>query len=299
MRFQLARNALTLWLLSGAVAAQEPDVIATSGAPIRILPVSHGSIGIVQNSHVILIDPARFVQGQPPAPPQDVQEMAKAYIAKFGPPPPPSPDREPDPTMLLSALPVRPEQIARFRLASGPPTLILVTHTDTDHLDPRAIAALKTPKTRVIVPVFAKNMLLDLKGAETMANGDRVAIGDLSVEAVPMYNTQPHPTFGVVLHQKGRGNGYVISLSGTRVYVAGDTACTPEMKALVGIDVAFVPMNLPYTMSPDEAATCIKTFKPKVVYPYHHFESDVSIFAAALKGTGIEVRLRDWYPKTP
>jgi L-ascorbate metabolism protein UlaG (beta-lactamase superfamily) len=81
------------------------------------------------------------------------------------------------------------------------------------------------------------------------------------------------------------------------VYVAGDTACTPEMKALTGIDVAFIPMNLPYTMSPAEAAACVKAFKPEIVYPYHYFGSDRTIFSAELKGTGLEVRLRDWYPK--
>jgi L-ascorbate metabolism protein UlaG (beta-lactamase superfamily) len=299
MKCQLAGTALALLLVNGTVTTQERDVVATAGAPIRILPVSHGTVAIIRGTDVILVDPARFVPGQPEPPRQDLQDMAKAFIARFGPPPPPSRDREPDPALLVSALPVRPEQIARFRLAVGPPSVVLVTDTHTDHLDPRAIAALQGAKTRVIVPMAAKDRLLDLQAAEAMANGDRVVIEGLTIEAVAMYNTEPDSQSGLVWHQKGRGNGYVINLSGTRVYVAGDTACTPEMKALVNIDVAFVPMNLPYTMSPAEAATCVKVFKPRVVYPYHYFGSDLAVFAAELRDSGIEVRLRDWYAKTP
>jgi L-ascorbate metabolism protein UlaG (beta-lactamase superfamily) len=84
-------------------------------------------------------------------------------------------------------------------------------------------------------------------------------------------------------------------LGGTRFYVAGDTACTPEMRSLQRIDVAFLPMNLPYTMSPTEAAECARAFRPAIVYPYHHFESDLGVFQTALKDAGIEVRIRDWY----
>jgi L-ascorbate metabolism protein UlaG (beta-lactamase superfamily) len=140
-------------------------------------------------------------------------------------------------------------------------------------------------------------MLLDLQGAQMMANGDRRVLGDLVIDAVPMYNTKPDPTLGSILHPKGRGNGYVVTIGGTRIYVAGDTACTAEMRDLQNIDVAFVPMNLPYTMSPAEAAECVRAFKPKVVYPYHSFESDLAVFETALKGSGIEVRLRDWYAR--
>ena len=94
---------------------------------------------------------------------------------------------------------------------------------------------------------------------------------------------------------KGRGNGYVLTVGGKRLYVAGDTSCTPEMLALKNIDVAFLPMNVPYTMSPSEAAECARAFKPRIVYPYHYFESDPKVFESAVKDIGIEVRLRDWY----
>jgi L-ascorbate metabolism protein UlaG (beta-lactamase superfamily) len=102
-----------------------------------------------------------------------------------------------------------------------------------------------------------------------------------------------------LFHDKGRGNGYIVTLGGKRLYFAGDTECTPEMKALKNIDVAFVPMNLPYTMTPAEAAECVKAFKPKIVYPYHFRGQKPEDFAAALKGESIDVRIRDWYPAAP
>jgi L-ascorbate metabolism protein UlaG (beta-lactamase superfamily) len=97
-------------------------------------------------------------------------------------------------------------------------------------------------------------------------------------------------------HTKGRGNGYIVTLGGTRMYIAGDTACTPEMKALKNIDVAFIPMNLPYTMTPAEAADCVKVFKPKVAIPYHFQGQKPEDFSSALQGSGVEVRILNWYP---
>ena len=114
-----------------------------------------------------------------------------------------------------------------------------------------------------------------------------------------MYNLQRGPAAGQLFHDKGRGNGYIVTLGGKRIYIAGDTECTPEMKALKNIDVAFVPMNLPYTMPPSEAADCVKAFKPKIVYPYHYRGQNLDEFANALKGTGIDVRIRDWYAPGP
>ena len=89
----------------------------------------------------------------------------------------------------------------------------------------------------------------------------------------------------------------MLTLGGKRIYIAGDTEGMPEMRALKNIDVAFVPMNLPYTMPPAEAADAVKAFKPKIVYPYHYRGSDLNVFDDALKGTGVEVRIRDWYAK--
>ena len=105
------------------------------------------------------------------------------------------------------------------------------------------------------------------------------------------------PPAGQLYHDKGRGNGYIVTYGGLRIYIAGDTEGIAEMRALKNIDVAFIPMNLPYTMPPEEAAEAVKAFKPKVVYPYHYQGSDLGVFEAALKGSGVEVRIRDWYPK--
>ena len=111
-----------------------------------------------------------------------------------------------------------------------------------------------------------------------------------------MYNMKPAAD-GTIYHEKGRGNGYILTYGGKRFYFSGDTEGTPEMKALRNIDVAFVCMNLPYTMTPEAAAEAVRAFHPAIVYPYHYRGSDTTAFAKALQGTGIEVRLRDWYAK--
>ena len=110
-----------------------------------------------------------------------------------------------------------------------------------------------------------------------------------------MYNLQRGPQPGQLYHTKGRGNGYILSFGNERFYLSGDTACIPEMKQLRDIDVAFVCMNLPYTLTPEEAAGCVNVFKPKVVYPYHYGESDLSAFQKAITTPGIQVRILDWY----
>lgn len=172
------------------------------------------------------------------------------------------------------------------------PTLILVTDIHGDHMDPKTIAAVKTSTTVVATPAAVAASVPD---ATVIANGETKTIAGVSVEALPMYNLVRGPAAGQLYHTKGRGNGYIVTLGGKRIYIAGDTECTPEMKALKNIDVAFVPMNLPYTMPPSEAAACVKIFAPKIVYPYHYRGSNLQEFADALKGTGIDVRIRDWY----
>jgi len=172
--------------------------------------------------------------------------------------------------------------------------IVLVTDIHGDHLDAATIAKAAKPNGTVIIPAAAAQQV---KNGTTIANGEKKTIGGVQIEAVPMYNLQRGPSAGQLLHTKGRGNGYVLTVGGKRFYVAGATECVPEMKALQNIDVAFVPMNLPYTMPPDEAAGCVKAFKPGIVYPYHYMGSDLNQFAAALKGSGVEVRIRDWYAK--
>lgn len=171
--------------------------------------------------------------------------------------------------------------------------VILITDVHADHQDRAQIDKLKKAGTVVIAP---KAVAATITEAQVIANGEKKTIAGLAMEAVPMYNLQRGPAAGQFFHDKGRGNGYILTLGGKRIYFAGDTECTAEMKALKNIDIAFIPMNLPYTMPPVEAADCAKAFKPKIAYPYHFRGSDPQEFANALKGTnGVEVRLRKWY----
>jgi L-ascorbate metabolism protein UlaG (beta-lactamase superfamily) len=171
--------------------------------------------------------------------------------------------------------------------------VILVTDLHPDHQDRAQIDKLKKAGTVVIGPQAVAAAITE---AQVISNGERKTLAGLEVEAIPMYNLQRGPEPGKLFHDKGRGNGYILTLGGKRIYFAGDTECTAEMKALASIDVAFIPMNLPYTMPPNEAADCVKAFKPKVVYPYHFRGSDPQELANALGGTaGIEVRIRKWY----
>ncbi|HSR07035.1 MAG TPA: MBL fold metallo-hydrolase [Bryobacteraceae bacterium] len=165
--------------------------------------------------------------------------------------------------------------------------LVLITDIHDDHLDPTNLAKVRKPGTTVVIPGAAASKVPD---GVIMKNGETKKFGPWTIEAIPMYNLKNGP-----YHEKGRGNGYIVTYGGLRIYIAGDTEGIPEMRALKNIDVAFIPMILPYTMSPADAADAVKAFHPKVVYPYHYGQSDLKVFETALKGTGIEVRLRNWY----
>ena len=173
-----------------------------------------------------------------------------------------------------------------------PADLILITDIHGDHLNPAMIHTVKKANGTVIAPEAVAKTLTE---AQILRNGETKTVGAWKIEALPMYNMKRGPSAGQFYHDKGRGNGYVVTYGGLRIYIAGDTEGIPEMRALKNIDVAFVPMNLPYTMTPEEAAEAVKAFHPKVVYPYHYMGSDPKVFEAALAGTGIEVRLRNWY----
>ena len=178
-------------------------------------------------------------------------------------------------------------------IADLPPAdLILITDVHPDHMDVADIAALKGKSTEIVAPAAVQDTV---KTAKALANGESLQWHKWKITAVPMYNVAHNMPNGTPFHPKGRGNGYILSYGGKNFYFAGDTEGTPEMRALRGIDVAFVPMNLPYTMTPQEAAEAVKAFKPKVVIPYHYRGQDLQLFAKALIGTGIEVRLLDWY----
>jgi L-ascorbate metabolism protein UlaG (beta-lactamase superfamily) len=170
--------------------------------------------------------------------------------------------------------------------------VVLITHAHPDHFDEPGLAAVRKPGSMVIAPKVVADKV---PGAVMLANGDRKDLGFMSLEAVPMYNLVRGPEAGKLFHEKGQGNGYVIQVGDKRFYLSGDTECIPEMKALPNIDVAFVCMNLPYTMTPTEAGACVAAFKPKVLYPYHYRDSNLDELDKALRGSGVEVRRRAWY----
>ena len=166
---------------------------------------------------------------------------------------------------------------------------IFVTHEHGDHFDKSALATLRSSQTRLVTNQRCADML---GTGEAMKNGDSKQIADgISVEAVPAYNnTEGHLQF----HPKGRDNGYVITIDGLRIYIAGDTEDIEEMAKLKDIDIAFLPCNQPYTMTPDQLVRAAKMVKPRVLFPYHYGSTDVSTLPALLKDEGIDVRIRDY-----
>jgi L-ascorbate metabolism protein UlaG (beta-lactamase superfamily) len=168
--------------------------------------------------------------------------------------------------------------------------LILVTHEHGDHLDLKAVRLLSKEDTRFIGNAAAAEKT---SGGTVMKNGQTLEVQGIKIEAVPAYNIVHMRGAGNPFHPKGQGNGYVLTFADKRVYIAGDTENTPEMKGLQNIDVAFLPMNLPYTMTPEMVADAARAFRPKVLYPYHYGDTDPERLTQLLKNeTGIEVRVR-------
>lgn len=178
------------------------------------------------------------------------------------------------------------------------PDIILITHIHADHFSPPVLEAVSGDHTVILTPrnVYEK-LPADLqKRARVLNNGARTVLDGIPIEAVPMYNTTPERQG---FHPKGAGNGYILTFGGERVYVAGDTEETAELAHLRNIDVAFIPMNLPFTQTPQAAAKWVRDFRPHIVYPYHYrnrdgSKSDIQWFKT-LVGDASEVRLRDWY----
>jgi L-ascorbate metabolism protein UlaG (beta-lactamase superfamily) len=168
--------------------------------------------------------------------------------------------------------------------------LILITHEHGDHLDAQVVELLRQPSTRVVLNQAGASQV---PGGIVMKNGELKTEDGLQIEAVPAYNLVHLRPGGGPFHPKGDGNGYIITFGGKRVYVAGDTENTPEMKALKNIDIAFLPMNLPYTMTPEMVADAARAFKPKILYPYHYGSTNTGKLADLLKESPeIEVRIR-------
>lgn len=180
------------------------------------------------------------------------------------------------------------------------PDLVLITDIHPDHLDPETLHSIETSKATFIVPqAVLDQMPANLKSKCTvLKNGETTTQKGIEIKAIPMYNLPEAPD---AMHTKGRGNGYVLNFGGKHVYISGDTEDIPEMRSLKNIDVAFVCMNLPYTMDVNQAASAVLDFKPAIVYPYHYRGkdgmSDTNEFKKLVNksNTNIEVRLRDWY----
>ena len=169
--------------------------------------------------------------------------------------------------------------------------VILITHEHGDHLDLEAIKMLRKEGTTIVAPEICSQQLGD---CIVMKNNEVNTVQGLTIEAVPAYNIVHMRSPGNPFHPKGVGNGYVITFNDKKVYVAADTENIPEMKKLAGIDVAFLPMNLPYTMTPEMVADAARMFNPRILYPYHFGETDTSKLVDLLKDDkGIEVRIRD------
>lgn len=166
--------------------------------------------------------------------------------------------------------------------------LILVTHEHHDHFDAKAIAAVTKKGTALVLNNAARNLLKS--AGQGLENGDSAIIQGIRIKAVPAYNTTPGRD---KFHPKGRDNGYVLHIGGRNIYLAGDTENTPEMVQLKDIDIAFLPVNQPYTMTPEQLAQAVKDFKPKIVYPYHYGDTDLSGLPGLLKDEKkTELRIR-------
>ncbi len=182
--------------------------------------------------------------------------------------------------------------------------IILITDIHGDHFDTEVLKQISKEKTTIIAPQAVADMMTDVLKSKVMVmnNGEKKDLDGFTIEAIPMYNL-PGPN--EKYHTKGRGNGYVIEKNGERVYISGDTAGIPEMRVLENIDIAFICMNLPYTMDPAEAASTVLDFKPKNVYPYHYRQhptndyADVAKFKELVQAANNEINVvqLDWYPK--
>lgn len=163
--------------------------------------------------------------------------------------------------------------------------IILVTHLHQDHFDREAIAALRTAATTIYEPTSVYNLWFN---GVAIDNGDSIAIADdIQLKAVPAYNTTPGRE---QFHPKGRDNGYILNIDGLRIYIAGDTEDIPEMADVKDIDIAFLPCNQPYTMTPEQVIKVAKIIRPKVLFPYHYSDTDLSAISAQLPDMDVRIR---------
>ncbi|MES3018501.1 MAG: MBL fold metallo-hydrolase [Bacteroidota bacterium] len=178
------------------------------------------------------------------------------------------------------------------------PDIILITDIHGDHMDLKALEALNSKKAIIVAPqAVAMQLPTTARGKLVILNnGMQTSQMAMMIKAVPMYNL---PQDADSRHTKGRGNGYLLTLGGKSIYISGDTEDIPEMRALEDVDIAFICMNLPYTMDINQAASAVLEFKPSIVYPYHHRGQDINAFKKLVndKNRKIDVRVRNWYPQ--
>jgi len=167
--------------------------------------------------------------------------------------------------------------------------MVLITHEHSDHFDKKALAQITDNQTITIASQSCKDLV---NKALVFTNNEVETFGNFRIEAVPAYNIVNKRADGIAYHPKGNGNGYVITYGGIRIYIGGDTENTPEMANLKNIDIAFLPMNLPYTMSPQMAAEGAKSFMPRILYPYHLGDTNPQLLIDLLKNTPIKIRIR-------
>lgn len=182
-----------------------------------------------------------------------------------------------------------------------PPDIILITDIHGDHMNIETLQTIQTTRATIFAPqAVAEQLPENLKSkAKVVNNGSSIEHSGITITGIPMYNL---PESEDSRHAKGRGNGYILTLGGKRVYISGDTEDIPEMRALTNIDIAFVCMNQPFTMTVDQAVSAVLDFKPRIVYPFHYRGqggfSDVEAFRKSVEAANakIEVRIRNWYP---
>ena len=168
--------------------------------------------------------------------------------------------------------------------------LVLLTHDHADHLDQAALALVRTPVTDIVLPPVCADRV---QGGLILKNGETRTVRGITVTAVPAYNLVHHRDNGQPFHPRGAGNGYLLDFGDTRLYVAGDTENIPEMAALKDVDIALLPMNLPYTMTPEMVADAARAFRPRILYPYHYGDTDPQRLVELLRDQpDIEVRIR-------
>lgn len=168
--------------------------------------------------------------------------------------------------------------------------LVLLTHDHADHLDQAALALVRTPVTDIVLPPVCADRV---QGGLILKNGETRTVRGITVTAVPAYNLVHRRDNGQPFHPRGAGNGYLLDFGDTRLYVAGDTENIPEMAALKDVDIAFLPMNLPYTMTPEMVADAARAFRPRILYPYHYGDTDPQRLVELLRDRpDIEVRIR-------